>query len=140
MFILNFLASVLCYDIWFYLSHLLLHLREFYPYHKLHHYSAKPVFYDAYVAHTYENSVQGAGAVFPMLIFEFSYIDIGAVMAFIAIRGAAQHDERCSWLIGNHHLLHHKYGKNCYGQYWLDWIGGTLHPNKEEYKYGLLYT
>lgn len=75
-----------------------------------------------------------------MLLFEYTYIDIGVVVAFLMTRGAARHDGRTSWLIGNHHLLHHKYGKNCYGEYWLDWLGGTLHPNKEEYIYGLLYT
>ena len=50
-----------------------------------------------------------------------------------------RHDDRFTWLIGNHHLLHHKYPQYNYGEYWLDWLGGTLYPLREEAKQGLIY-
>jgi sterol desaturase/sphingolipid hydroxylase (fatty acid hydroxylase superfamily) len=50
-----------------------------------------------------------------------------------------RHDDRFTWLIGNHHLLHHKYPQYNYGEYWLDWLGGTLYPLREEAKQGWLY-
>jgi sterol desaturase/sphingolipid hydroxylase (fatty acid hydroxylase superfamily) len=51
-----------------------------------------------------------------------------------------RHDDRFSWLIGNHHILHHKYPKYNFGEYWIDKMFGTLYPNKSEYIYGELYT
>jgi sterol desaturase/sphingolipid hydroxylase (fatty acid hydroxylase superfamily) len=51
-----------------------------------------------------------------------------------------RHDDRLIWLIGNHHLLHHKYPLYNFGEYWLDSLMGTEYPNKYEYKYGLLYS
>ena len=56
---------------------------------------------------------------------------------FCSIRGFMRHDNRCIWLIGNHHILHHKYPNYNYGEYWIDSICGTLCPYKEEY--GLIY-
>ena len=50
-----------------------------------------------------------------------------------------RHDERCIWLIGNHHLLHHKYSQYNFGEYWLDALCGTKYPNHAEYKHGFLY-
>ena len=35
------------------------------------------------------------------------------------------HDKRCVFLVGDHHLIHHKYLKYNYGEYWLDYIFGT---------------
>jgi sterol desaturase/sphingolipid hydroxylase (fatty acid hydroxylase superfamily) len=43
------------------------------------------------------------------------------------------------YIIGNHHLLHHKYPNYNYGEYWIDYICGTLYPNQIEYQRGLLY-
>jgi sterol desaturase/sphingolipid hydroxylase (fatty acid hydroxylase superfamily) len=51
-----------------------------------------------------------------------------------------RHDNRFSWLIGNHHLLHHKYVKYNFGEYWIDCLCGTNYPNQNEYIYGKIYT
>jgi sterol desaturase/sphingolipid hydroxylase (fatty acid hydroxylase superfamily) len=42
------------------------------------------------------------------------------------IRGMMRHDKRGTWLVGNHHLLHHQYPRYNYGEVWLDYLGGTL--------------
>jgi sterol desaturase/sphingolipid hydroxylase (fatty acid hydroxylase superfamily) len=50
-----------------------------------------------------------------------------------------RHDERCIWLIGNHHILHHKYPQYNYGEYWLDKLFKTNYPKEDEYIKGLIY-
>jgi sterol desaturase/sphingolipid hydroxylase (fatty acid hydroxylase superfamily) len=50
-----------------------------------------------------------------------------------------RHDHRFIWLIGNHHILHHKYNHYNFGEYWLDSLFKTNYPNKTEYVYGLIY-
>ena len=50
-----------------------------------------------------------------------------------------RHDTRFVWLIGNHHILHHQYTNYNFGEYWLDKLGGTCYPNKDEYIIGLIY-
>jgi sterol desaturase/sphingolipid hydroxylase (fatty acid hydroxylase superfamily) len=76
------------------------------------------------------------------LIPLFYEINIYAsIIAWIIImfRGLARHDNRCSWLIGNHHILHHKYPKYNFGEYWLDLTFGTLCPEVNQYKRGIIY-
>jgi sterol desaturase/sphingolipid hydroxylase (fatty acid hydroxylase superfamily) len=51
-----------------------------------------------------------------------------------------RHDNRFSWITGNHHLLHHKYINYNFGEYWIDRLFGTAYPNKSEYIFGVLYT
>ena len=63
----------------------------------------------------------------------------GVILLILNVRGMMRHDDRFTWLIGNHHLLHHKYPQYNYGEYWLDWLGGTLYPLREEAKQGLIY-
>ena len=36
-----------------------------------------------------------------------------------------RHDNRYVWIVGNHHILHHKYADCNYGEYWLDYIFAT---------------
>jgi sterol desaturase/sphingolipid hydroxylase (fatty acid hydroxylase superfamily) len=50
---------------------------------------------------------------------------------FVNIRGLMQHDKRCNWLVGNHHLLHHTYYVCNYGQYWIDFVLRTTHQDKK---------
>ncbi len=50
-----------------------------------------------------------------------------------------RHDKRFVWLIGNHHLLHHKYPRYNFGEYWLDKLFKTNYPNINEYEYGMIY-
>jgi sterol desaturase/sphingolipid hydroxylase (fatty acid hydroxylase superfamily) len=63
-------------------------------------------------------------------------------IAFLIVgaRALMRHDNRFSWLIGNHHLLHHKYQKYNFGEYWIDTIVGSDYPDKKKYIYGMIYT
>ena len=47
--------------------------------------------------------------------------------------------ERFIFLIGNHHLLHHKYPNYNYGEYWIDSLCRTKYINNNEYKKGYIY-
>jgi len=48
-------------------------------------------------------------------------------------------DHRFTWLIGNHHLLHHKYPPYNFGEYWIDKMFKTNYHDATEYEVGLLY-
>ena len=139
--VLLFLFHVLCYDVWFYTIHIVLHNRHFYVIHKLHH--EKPhnelTYADTNVGHYLENLVQPLGILAPFFVVECSPIAFLSASIFIGIRGCMRHDNRFSWLIGNHHLLHHKYRQYNYGEYWIDTLCGTRYPEEDEYVYGCIY-
>ena len=122
---INIIASVISYDIWFYISHIILH-RYLYKYHKEHHYKIVPNFLDTYVGHRLEGPFQGVGMFVPFVALNYTIYDIFLVLLILNIRGMMRHDERFIFLIGNHHLLHHKYPNYNYGEYWIDWLCGTL--------------
>ena len=128
---LSIALSILSYDIWFYISHVLLHTRTLYPYHKLHHIKQVPMFLDTYVGHRLEGPFQGIGMFLPFIVFEYSIFDILIILAFLNLRGMMRHDERCVFLIGNHHLLHHKFPSYNFGEYWLDSLCKTKYPNSQ---------
>ncbi len=138
---------VVSYDIWFYLSHILLHQSYFYKMiHKLHHEVdyRKIKYTDAYVGHFIEGPFQGLGVLVPFMFMDMNYHHIHILfisLIIINIRGMLRHDNRWIWLIGNHHILHHKYPQYNYGEYWLDYIFGTNGkiPNWNEYQKGLIY-
>ena len=132
--------SIVSYDVWFYISHILLHNYRFYKYHKEHHSKPNPIWIDTYKGHMLESIVQGVGLFLPCLIWQYALPDILIPLLFVNIRGMMRHDDRFSWLIGNHHLLHHRYPTYNFGEFWLDKIGGTKYPNMSAYRYGLLYT
>ena len=137
------LLQILCYDIWFYISHVMLHYRR--PYsliHYIHHKKSHHVliFWDAYEGSNWEGLIQSAGLFVPYIITKFP-LKYLLIAGFITnLRGLMRHDNRCTWLIGNHHLLHHKYQNYNYGEYWIDKLCSTLCPNEKEYEYGLIYT
>ena len=60
-------------------------------------------------------------------------------LLFLNIRGMMRHDHRFVWLIGNHHILHHKYPQYNFGEFWIDKLCGTQYPNTAEYQYGYIY-
>ena len=120
------LLSILSYDVWFYISHIMLHKRQLYKYHKEHHVARKITFLDAYTGHFLEGPFQGLGAIIPFAVCQYSLYDVLAVLSFLNIRGMMRHDERFVFLIGNHHLLHHKYPNYNFGEYWIDSLCGTL--------------
>lgn len=136
---IRLVVSIISYDIWFYISHVILHSRFMYQYHKLHHTKPVPNYTDTYLADSVETVFQGVGFMFPAVIYTYGTADIILVLLFLNIRGMMAHDPRFAFLIGNHHLLHHKYGNCNYGQYWLDSLGGTRHPRSEDYIYGWIY-
>ena len=131
--------SVLCYDIWFYVSHRFLHTRTLYPIHSLHHQKVEPTLLDTYEGHWFESPFQGLGALVPFYWYSYSVSAIVAILFILNVRGMMRHDERFVWLIGNHHLLHHRHPQFNYGEYWLDRLCGTLYPNRLEAQSGLLY-
>jgi sterol desaturase/sphingolipid hydroxylase (fatty acid hydroxylase superfamily) len=136
---LNIILSVLSYDIWFYVSHILLHKKLLWPIHREHHTKAEPQWLDTYVGHWFESLFQGIGAVAPMIWITYTWTEMVWIVALLNVRGMMRHDGRFVWLIGNHHLLHHKYANYNYGEYWLDWLGGTKYPVDVEYRRGLIY-
>jgi sterol desaturase/sphingolipid hydroxylase (fatty acid hydroxylase superfamily) len=134
------LLSILCYDIWFYISHRFLHMPWAYrTVHHIHHALIVPTAWDTYVGHWSEGPLQSLGTFFPWVAYEYTIGDFFLILLFLNARGLMRHDERFVWLIGNHHLLHHRYPRWNYGEYWLDWLGGTLYPERREYKRGLVY-
>ena len=132
-------SSVLCYDIWFYISHVILHMPAVYPYHAEHHAKSEPQFLDTYVGHYLESPFQSIGVFVPLIYWSFDLPSFLIVLFILNTRGMLRHDERGVWLIGNHHLLHHKYSRWNFGEYWIDSLCGTAYPNTEEYRRGLIY-
>jgi len=130
--------SVISYDIWFYISHVILH-NQLSQFHKLHHSKSVPTYVDTYLATTVETTFLGVGFMFPAIVYNYTAGDIILILFLLNIRGMMAHDWRWTFLIGNHHLLHHKYGNCNYGQYWIDSLCGTRHKNEKDYVYGYLY-
>ena len=139
---ISIIVTIVCYDIWFYISHIILHNRDIYRLiHKEHHNTDHNtmIFKDTYVAHILEGPFQGLGMFFPLFFTKFYMYSFLWSLLLVNIRGMLRHDNRFTWLIGNHHILHHKYPQYNYGEYWLDKLFGTICPNKEEYIYGIIY-
>ena len=139
----SIIAHIFCYDVWFYISHLFLHEPKIYGLiHNIHH--SIPLrdldYTSTHVAHYAENIIQPLGFFIPFFIFGFKPGCAIISFSIISVRGLLRHDDRFSWLIGNHHLLHHKYVKYNFGEYWIDRLCGTNYPNKKEYIYGKIYT
>ena len=136
-----FLIYIISYDVWFYVSHVALH--QYYIYKKIHKYHhsvehSTMTYRDTYVGHYLESILQGVGIFIPLLWFTINWSFMFALL-LINIRGMMRHDIRCIPWIGNHHILHHKYPKYNFGEYWLDRLCGTNYPNPTEYKVGLIY-
>ncbi len=130
---------ILGYDIWFYISHILLHTKYLWKYHQIHHTIINPKFTDTYRGHFIEGPFQSLGFLLPFLFYDFNLVELIIAGIFVNIRGMMRHDNRTIWLIGNHHLLHHKYFNINYGEYWIDNLFGTSIQNKNMIKKGMLY-
>ena len=107
---------ILCYDVWFYISHIMMH-RYFYKFHGKHY---------------LEIPFQSMGFIIPFIHFKSSLIyqpiNIITAFIFVNVRGFMTHDNRFSWLIGNHHILHHTHPRYNYCEYWLDDLFDTAYP------------
>jgi len=137
----NIFFFILSYDIWFYVSHILLHkINVLKKMHKEHHNVDYQVmnFTQTYVAHFIETPFQGVGILFPLLFIQWEPVSFFHSILIIQIRGMLKHDSRFIWLISNHHILHHKYPRYNYGEYWLDKLFGTLYPDSREHIRGLI--
>ena len=140
--IIRIFFFVISYDIWFYLSHLILHNKSFYTrIHREHHsVDYKTIhFKDTYVGHFIEGPFQGAGVLFPLLFIKSNIQSFLISLLIINARGMMRHDARFVCLIGNHHILHHKHPQYNFGEYWLDKLFGTNYPNINEYVFGVIY-
>ncbi len=139
---IHIFVFILSYDVWFYLSHIILHNKTVYKIvHKEHHSTNYNTicFKDAYVGHYIEGPFQGMGILFPLFFVKFNLYLLVYSILLVNIRGMLRHDHRFIWLIGNHHLLHHKYPQYNYGEYWLDKLLGTNCPKESEYVFGMIY-
>ena len=140
--IIHIFFYIVSYDIWFYISHIILHNKYLYKIiHREHHKTDYKIikYKDTYVGHFIEGPFQGIGVFFPLLFIELNiYIFIYSLL-IINIRGMLRHDNRFIWLIGNHHILHHKYPQYNFGEYWLDKLFRTNYPNINEYEFGIIY-
>jgi lathosterol oxidase len=140
--IFGILSHILCYDVWYYVSHICLHHKSLYWIHKRHHetHPMNLTYKDAHHTHILETIVQPLGVFVPCFFYKFSTTSVTIAYIIIIIRGATHHDGRFSWLKGNHHILHHRYPCYNYGEYWLDTLFGTRCPIQRQYIYGKLYT
>jgi lathosterol oxidase len=125
----EFFLYILYYDFCYYFLHRLLHTKLFYTIHKIHHKKYKPDFYDFYTVHILEMPLTSMGIIFAIYLHKLYMYQLLCSILFINIRGLMSHDNRCIFIIGDHHLIHHKYFKCNYGEYWLDYIFGTLNDN-----------
>ena len=130
---------ILSYDLWFYISHLMLHHKSLYKYHKEHHIAVYPTWSDTQKGSTFESVFQTVGTLIPLLYYQSLTADFVYANMIIGMRALMRHDDRCTFLIGNHHLLHHKYPSYNFGEYWLDRLCGTMYPNYAEHKRGLIF-
>jgi sterol desaturase/sphingolipid hydroxylase (fatty acid hydroxylase superfamily) len=97
------------------------------------------IFTDTYVGHVLEGPFQGMGVFFPYLFIKTDVRILICSLILINIRGMLRHDYNYIWIIGNHHILHHKHPQYNFGEYWLDKLFGTDYPNKQEYQSGMIY-
>ena len=118
---------VLYYDLFYYFAHKMLHTRLLYPIHKMHHKKLVTEYYDFYTVHIIEVPLTSAGLFAAIYLHKLYIYQLLSAILFINIRGIMSHDHRFIPYTGEHHLIHHKYYKCNYGEYWLDYVFGTLH-------------
>lgn len=133
-----FLSHIIGYDIWFYISHRLLHTKYLWWIHKIHHEKKYPTIWDTHFSHWSESIIQSVGIGLPFLFFEPNWYVFFAAAFFTNTRGYMRHDIRTAWLIGNHHMLHHEFGNVNYGDYYMDWLFGTLDARPDKRVHGLI--
>jgi lathosterol oxidase len=119
---------VIYYDFCYYFLHRLLHTRLLYPIHKIHH-KYKPFYYDFYNVHIFEIPITSIGLLIAIYLYKLYIYQLLLCILFINIRGMMHHDDRFIFFVGDHHLIHHKYLKCNYGEYWVDYLFGTIYSN-----------
>lgn len=125
---LQLLAHILCYDVWFYASHIALHSKLLYgPIHSIHHQKENPRWPDTYHGHWFESVFQSVGFIVPFLAYPLLSFDALVALAFVNARGMLRHDPRGIPFVGEYHLLHHRYPSVNYGEPWLDALFNTYY-------------
>lgn len=119
----QFFLHIFCYDIWFYFSHLVLH-KYLWNIHCIHHEKHDPIWIDTYYGHWFESLFQSIGFFIPLCVMNIS-IESYIALIYINIRALLHHDKRGSFIVGDYHLLHHKYPNKNYGQPYLDYLFKT---------------
>ena len=125
MFYFFVLMSIISYDIWFYFIHRLFHHKKMYLYHKKHHIKTHPTWKDTFLADKLENTIMGIGSLLPALYFNDYYLETAIASTICFGRGILHHDERFIFMVGDHHLIHHKTFNHNYGEKWIDVLFGT---------------
>ena len=123
---LYIISTIISYDVWFYISHLLLHTKTLWFIHKEHHTRFEPVYYDAYVGHYLESPFQSIGFLVPFAFFPLDVQQVILVLIYLNARGMMRHDSRFAFIVGEHHIDHHRYGNCNYSEWWIDALCGTL--------------
>jgi sterol desaturase/sphingolipid hydroxylase (fatty acid hydroxylase superfamily) len=127
----EFFIYILYYDFCYYFLHRLLHTRFFYPIHKIHHRKINTDYYDYYTVNVLEIPLTSLGLLLAVYLHNLYTYQLICSVIFINIRGVMIHDNRFVFLVGDHHLIHHKYIKCNYGEIWLDYVFGTQYCNKK---------
>lgn len=123
MFLIIF--HVVSYDVWFYATHRLSHTTYLWRFHKIHHEKIHPTFLDTNHGH-WSEFFQSVGILLPLVWYDMHWMSFILACMFTLTRGHMRHDSRTAWLIGNHHMLHHELKSINYGEYYLDYLFGTV--------------
>jgi lathosterol oxidase len=124
---------ILHYDFFYYFMHRLLHTKYFYHIHKIHHLAYKPKYTDFFTVSYLEHPLSSIGLYLALYLYGIYIYQLLATICLISIRGMMEHDDRFSSIVGNHHLQHHTYFYCNYGEYWIDYIFGTVHNKNKLY-------
>ena len=129
IFVVYFFMYITSYDVWNYFTHICLHKITLYKYHKYHHVImyGDLSYTDAFAGHVIELPLHAVGMFIPHIFIEYHIRALLCAYIYVTIRTYLQHDHRCTWLVGNHHLLHHKHPKYNFGEKWIDYMLGTLY-------------
>jgi sterol desaturase/sphingolipid hydroxylase (fatty acid hydroxylase superfamily) len=126
----EFFFYIVYYDIFYYFLHRLLHTKYLYNIHKIHHKKNIPNYLDYYNIHLLEYPLTSIGLLIAIYIYKIYIYQLIMAIIFINTRGILIHDKKFINLVGDHHLIHHKYYKYNYGEYWLDFTFGTIYKKK----------
>ena len=118
---------ILYYDFFYYFMHRLLHTKYFYPIHKIHHSTYKPKCSDFFTVSYLEYPLSSVGLYLALYLYGIYIYQLLATICLISIRGMMEHDDRFVFIVGNHHLQHHTYFYCNYGEYWIDYVFGTVY-------------